>query len=107
MWHLLMELELEQTPQQAGTVIHILRRRLGLLVHLIANVIDERGFGELLRLQAHHIHAGLLRPPTYEMQQSDAVESQGQQLQSPHALHIEEAVDPFSLAALFIYQAEG
>ena len=79
---------------------------LGCSFELIANIIDQRGFGELPGAEAHDIHAGLARPPAHEVQHFIGVGTQAERRQSAHALRIEEAIGPLQFAALFIHDAE-
>jgi hypothetical protein len=97
-----VEKEPEHPPHHAGTHIHVLVAGFRLLVHLVANVVDQSGLVELRRFQTMDIHAWLPGPPSNKMQQLVSIRTQGQALHSAHALHIQKSVGPVDLPAVLI-----
>ena len=105
MRHLHFEVEPEQSPQHPRPAIDGFRKWLGPLLTLGAHIIDERRLRECVRVQAHHIHARLLRPPADKMQQQMSISAQRQLVESAHPLHIQKAIDPCNLAAILFHHA--
>src|ERR1035441_3731857 len=107
MRHLHLEVKPEQAPQHRRAAIDGFRRELGQLLPLGPHILDERRFGECLRVQAHHIHIRLLGPPADKVQEQMSVIAQGKLVQPAHPLHIQKAVDPGNLAPVLFHHAVG
>jgi hypothetical protein len=85
------------------SAIHGCWCRLGLLVELIANVVDEAGFVDFRQRQRQR----RLGPPAGEVQQVKRVGAQRTEGELANALGIEEGVGPSDLLAVLREQAIG
>ena len=80
-------------------MIYGLRSRLGLLVQLMADIVEQCGLGDFGK------SLGLALPPTGEVQQVIGVSAQRTRRQLAKMLGIEKVVGPGDLAAVLIEQA--
>jgi hypothetical protein len=78
-------------------MVHGLRRGLGLLVELMADVFQQSRFGNLSQGLRR-----LLPPPAGEVQQVVSISAQRTRRELADALGIEEVVGPGDLVALLI-----
>ena len=85
----------------AQAMIHRRRRGLRILLELMTDIVDERGFGDLgERLMLR------LEPPG-EVEQVVGVDAQRARGKLAQALGIEESVSPVQFSSVFIPQAVG
>src|SRR6266567_2295947 len=87
--------------QNTQTMIHGLRRGLGLLVELMTDVVEQCGLGDFGQ------RLGRLLEPAGEVQQVIGVSAERTQRELANALSIEKGVGPGHLLSLRIEQAIG